>query len=556
MIGQVLTIVFELAGALAMFMFGLELSSNGIQRAAGNKLQKAVNLMTRNTLVATLTGMTVTILIQSSSATSVMMVSFVNAGLLSLEQSVGVMLGSNIGTTLTGWLVAAAGIKKFSVVALAVPIFGVGFFVSLIKKRDYFKSYGEALMGFALIFLGLEFMAEAIPNPSAEVLSALKELEGRGWLAVLAGIGAGCVFTILINASSATIAITIGLAMKGIIGYDMAAAIVLGANIGTTFDSFLVSIRANTAARRSAWGNILFNIGGTLLIAAIFRPFGRMVDFLVPGAFTPASAGTHIAMYHTIFNVATSVLLLPFARPYARMLEALIPEKPAEAVERARKAYAVGELLSSPELNLVHARKEIADMAGVARSMFSRFRAGLKEKPADLAAEVEWFKAEEELADRMQEELSRFLLEVARQDIGERTQSNIHSMLRVVDDLENITDSATSLAFLLEKSARKGLVLDQEELDALAPYTLIADEFLRFVEERAGSPIDAEALALAARLEEKLDEFRAALKKKARKKIKAGADVKTELLFIDMVRHIEKIGDFAYSLAEALREMR
>jgi len=275
MAGTIIRMIFEMAGALALFMFGMQLSSDGIQRAAGDKLQRTVNFMTKNTVMATITGMIITILIQSSSATSVMMVSFVNAGLLNLVQSIGVMLGSNIGTTLTGWLVAVAGLKKFSVVSLAIPIFGIGFFMSLAKKRGtVFTSTGEALMGFSLLFLGLEFMANAIPNPSNDLILKLQAFEGKGWIAILAGIGIGCVFTMLINASSATIAITIGFAMKGIISYDTAAAIVLGANVGTTFDSFLASIGTNTAAKRSAWGNIIFNIAGALIIALLFRPFG------------------------------------------------------------------------------------------------------------------------------------------------------------------------------------------------------------------------------------------------------------------------------------------
>lgn len=549
--------IFELLGALAMFMFGMQRASDGIQRAAGDRLQGAVNLMTRNTVSAAVTGMAVTILIQSSSATSVMMVTFVNAGLLSLGQSIGVMLGSNIGTTLTGWLVAAAGIKKFSIVTLAVPIFGVGFFMSLMKKRNNtLASYGEALMGFALLFLGLELMADAIPNPSGDLLLKLKVFEGRGWLAIAAGIGVGCVFTMLINASSATIAITIGMAAKDIIGYDLAAAIVLGANIGTTFDSFIASLGTNVAAKRSAWGNIIFNVAGAAIIAILFRPFGAFVEWLVPGAYSAASAGVHIAMYHTIFNVVTSLALLPFAGPYARFLSWIIPEKPGAVGEHVKIQYVTGPVMDSPELNLVYARKEISDMAMDARTMFSRFRDDIKTEPADMEAEVAWFKRYEEHADEMQEELSRFLLSITSQNVSQKTEDNIHEMLRVVDALEAITDSCMTLAHLLEKRKNKNLTIDDSEIDVILPASLIADEFLHFLSERGVNPIGETDLALAAEFEIKLDDFRRAMKKKAKKRLKAGAEVKTELLFIDMVRHIEKIGDYAFDVASALRAMR
>ncbi|MBL8967608.1 MAG: Na/Pi cotransporter family protein [Spirochaetaceae bacterium] len=557
MVGEIIRICLELAGALALFMYGMQLTSDGIQRAAGDRLQRTVNFMTKNRFMSVFTGVLVTILIQSSSATTVMVVSFVNAGLLSLVQSIGVIMGANIGTTLTGWIVAAVGVKKFSIVALAVPIFGLGFFMSLMKKRGTtFTSYGVGLMGFALIFLGLEFLAKAIPDPTGDALLFLQSFSDKGWIATLVCVLVGTVFTMLINASSATIAITIGLAAKGIIDFPMAAAITLGANIGTTFDSFLVSLGANTNAKRAAWAHILFNVFGTIWVVLFLDPILRLVDWVTPGEITATTAGAHIAMLHTLFNALNTVVLFPFVRQYAALVSWLIKEKPGEAEARKKLAYSAGPVLDIPELNLVNARKEIGSMAGVARTMFSRFRADVKEQPSDIAAEVEWFRDEETYADRMQEELTHFLLEVSRQSPAEKTQANIQHLLRVVDELENITDSCMSLALLLERCRNKGLVLDKEELEALAPYTLIADEFLRFVEENAAKPISEAELALAAEFEQKLDDFRSSLKKKARKRLKAGADVKTELLFIDLVRHVEKIGDYAFSISESLREMR
>ncbi|HRZ65948.1 MAG TPA: PhoU domain-containing protein, partial [Spirochaetia bacterium] len=203
-----------------------------------------------------------------------------------------------------------------------------------------------------------------------------------------------------------------------------------------------------------------------------------------------------------------------------------------------------------------HARKELGDMAAVARSMFSRFRGDLKACPDDLAAEVEWFRRYETYADEMQEELATFLLEITRQDVREKTQANIAQLLRVVDELENVTDSCMSLSLLLERCDKKGLSLEKAELEAMAPYTLLVEEFLRFVGDQVGGPMDEASLQLAAEFEDRVDAFRKELKKIARKRLKAGADVKTELVFIDMVRHIEKIGDYAYSIAEALREMK
>ncbi|HOX31870.1 MAG TPA: Na/Pi cotransporter family protein [Spirochaetales bacterium] len=556
---QLLAMVFELVGGLAMFMYGMELTSEGIQRAAGDRLQRVVNFMTMNRVVAVLTGALVTILIQSSSATSVMVVSFVNAGLLSLVQAIGVIMGANIGTTLTGWIIAAVGVQKFSIAAIAVPAFGIGFFMTVMKKRsDSFRSYGQALMGFAMIFLGLGFLSKAIPKPSGEFLYFLQNLSSRGFLSVIAAVLVGAVFTILVNASSATQAIVIALSAQGILDFRMAAAITLGANIGTTFDAFLASIspNANTNAKRSGWAHILFNVSGSLWVLLVFEPFLALVDLCVPGPITAASAGAHLAMFHTLFNTANTLVLLPFVRQYAALLERLFKERPEEAEARAKLSYLPIPLMDTPELSLLHARKELGDMAAVARSMFSRFRGDLKACPDDLAAEVEWFRRYETYADEMQEELATFLLEITRQDVREKTQANIAQLLRVVDELENVTDSCMSLSLLLERCDKKGLSLEKAELEAMAPYTLLVEEFLRFVGDQVGGPMDEASLQLAAEFEDRVDAFRKELKKIARKRLKAGADVKTELVFIDMVRHIEKIGDYAYSIAEALREMK
>jgi phosphate:Na+ symporter len=555
----IVRMLFELFGGLALFMYGMQLSSDGIQRAAGDRLQRAVNFMTKNRVMAVLTGAVLTILIQSSSATSVMVVSFVNAGLLSLVQAIGVIMGANIGTTLTGWIIAAAGVKSFNIEALALPVFGLGFFMSLMKKKgSSFVSAGESLMGFAMIFLGLSFIASGIPKPSGEVLAFLRGFSDKGFLAVIVCVLVGTVFTILINASSATLAIVIALASEGVIDFRMAAAITLGANIGTTFDAFLASISANasTNAKRAGWAHILFNVFGTVWVVAIFDPFLRLVDWLTPGPINQATMGAHIAMLHTVFNTANTLVLLPLTNQYAALLERLFKDKPLPEGAPPRLAYIAGPIMDSPELNLLHARKEISDMAGIARNMFERFRKDLREVPADMEAEIEWFKGFETYADGMQEELSRFLLEVTSQNVNSKTQGNIQQMLHVVEDLESITDACMSLAYLLERRSTKRLALDQGEIEGLVPANEAASAFLSFVAEKVNKPIGEEELAVAADFEEKLDSFRSELKKMARKRLKAGADVKTELLFIDMVRHIEKIGDYGYSIAQSLREMR
>jgi len=554
---QFLTIILGLFGGLALFMYGMQLASEGIQRAAGDRLQKAVNFMTSNRIFAVVTGSVLTVAIQSSSATSIMVVSFVNAGLLNLVQSIGVLMGANIGTTLTGWIIAAVGVGKFHISALALPIFGLGYFMSIMKKRgDSFRSYGVGLMGFAMIFLGLDFIASSIPNPSGDALLFLERVSNMGFLSVIIAVLVGTVFTVLINASSATMAIVIPMAAQGIIDFRMAAAITLGANIGTTFDAFLAYFGSNVHGKRAAWAHISFNIIGTVWVILVFDPFLRLVDLMVPGAISEANVGAHIAMLHTAFNLVNTVVLLPFIGRYASILERIFKDEAPTDAARIKPSYQIGPLLASPDLSIVYVRKEIADMAGVARSMFSRFRTDLVSCPEDVAAELDWFSRYETYADEMKEKLSHYLLEVAGEQIPERTQEKIGRLLGEIGDLENVTDACLSLSLVIERCKRKSLAFGKKEIESLEPYALLAEDFLRFVEKNAAAPIDDAQLAQAREFEDSIDGMRNALRKMARKRIKGGSDPKVELLFIDVVRIVEKIGDYAYSISQALREMR
>lgn len=560
-----------LIGGLALFMYGMERSSESIQRAAGERLQSALNMMTKNSIVGVLTGAIVTILVQSSSATTVMLITFVNAGLLSLTQAIGVIMGANIGTTLTGWIIAAVGIAKFSIISLAVPLFGIGFFMSIAKRKsDSFRSYGNAIMGLAFIFLGLDFIERAIPTPSASALLFLQNFSKLGYGAILISVLVGTVFTMLVNASSATLAIVIAMASQGIIDFNIAAALTLGANIGTTLDAFLASISTgtNTNARRAAWAHILFNVLGTVWVVILFKPFISLVDWVVPSPIEPKSIGVHIAMLHTLFNTLNTLLLLPFVRQYASFLERIIKEKPGEA--ELRTFYLPKTLMATPELSLIRARKEISEMVVLARTMFDRSRSLFTEKltneskaspdtantaSIDMDAEIEWFIAKENYADSMHEGLTKYLLSITSMDLSERTRERVNIKLRIVSELENMTDECLSIAFIIKKKHDKKLEFDPESVAALDPFGELVDEFLDFIAERLNVGINQEELKIASEMEDRIDDYKRRLKKTARYRLDRGADVRAELLYIDLIRHIEKIGDCAYAIAEELRNL-
>ena len=304
--------------------------SDGIQKSAGKSLHKVLGLITSNRFFAVLTGMFITMIIQSSGATTVMVVSFVNAGLMTLAQSVGVIFGANIGTTITAWIVTLFGFS-FSISSLAIPIFGIGYlciFIKKIKKLNL-TNMGEVLMGFALLFLGLDLLKNAIPGINAENAGFLVTLNNGSFLSLLAGIGISALFTMLLHSSSAVTAIVITMATQGLLSWEFSAALVLGSNIGSTIDAVMAAIGTKVNARRTALVHVLFNVSGTILAIVFLNPLLDFVDFIIPGD-VMSNIAVHIAMLHTIFNTACTILFIPFVNQIAALAERIIKPKKAK----------------------------------------------------------------------------------------------------------------------------------------------------------------------------------------------------------------------------------
>jgi phosphate:Na+ symporter len=563
-------ILFRIIGGLCLFLYGMKVMSDGIQHAAGDRLHRFLNLMTKNRFVGIFTGMVVTALVQSSSAVSVMVVTFVNAGLLSLTQSIGVIMGANIGTTTTAWIVSLVGLE-LDISALALPAVGIGFFMQVFKWKH--RDLGEAFMGFGFIFLGLRFLTDAMPSLDPGHMDFIRRFSDLGFLSILIGLGLGTAATLLMHSSAATITLTIAMAMgarsaggtfsPGMIGLETAAAMILGANIGTTIDAIMAAIGAKTAARRTALVHVLFNVVGSMVAVIFIGPLLALVDILSGG---PEAGGiaTRLAMFHTIFNVMGTLMFLPFIPQFAAVVSFLIKDK--EEVPADKKTYHLqyvsGTLQNTPELNIVRAEKEIRDMAGLASSMFANISGALQDLPQKENKEqaVDLLVAEmgdkEEFADEMRVELTRFLIECRRPQLSGQSERKIYQLLRIISDLEDMTDDCYSAALLLDRSVKKKLYFKGKEMEALAPYTRLVEDFLTFVREHLGRTITEEQEAYAAELENSIDKSRDRLRKMGRKQIEAGADVKAELLFIDVVRRIEKVGDYCYNIARALRHNR
>jgi phosphate:Na+ symporter len=552
--------VFSIAGGLCLFLYGMKVMSDGIQQAAGERLQRVLGFMTRNRFVGVLTGFAVTAIIQSSSAVTVMVVSFVNAGLLTLTQSIGVIMGANIGTTITAWIVSLVGFS-LDISAVALPAVGIGFVMRIVKWKH--RDLGEVILGFGFLFMGLDFLTRSMPSLGDSV-GIIARASNLGFLSVLIGAGAGLLMTLITHSSSASTAIMLTMAFNGLVDYRMAAAMILGANIGTTIDAALASIGTRTAAKQAALVHVLFNVIGTVWALPLLGPLLVLVELVTPGTVVPGMVRnpmipTHLAMFHTVFNVVNTLLFFPFVKPFAALVSMIVKDdKPAPAPRHYRLVNRAASIQDTPELGIVRAEKEIRDMVGIVSSMYVRFSGVLKtlretggrEKAvAELVTEM---REREEYIDEMREALTSFLIECTRERLNPRSEHRVSQLLRIIGDLEDMSDDCYSVSLLIERSVKKDHIFREKEMGALVPYVGLVEEFLSLLGEQLGRPPSRERLEYARDLEEKIDSSRNRLRKLGRKRIEAGVNVKTELLFIDLVRRIEKIGDYCFDIAAAL----
>lgn len=551
--------IFEVIGSLGLFLYGMRTMSDGIQKAAGDKLQAILKFMTGNRFAGVATGFGMTAIIQSSSATTVMVVSFVNAGLLSLGQAIGVIMGANIGTTVTGWIVAIFGFK-FNISAIALPAIGVGLPL-IFWKRINKSEWGETLVGFGLLFLGLSFLKASVPEIDAhpESLKFVTHLTDYGIFSRFLFIIIGTGLTVILQSSSASMAITLTMAFSGWIDFPNAAAMVLGENIGTTITAMIASIGTDVHARRAATAHMMFNIIGIIWLQFLFFPIISLVDTLVPGSMDSQSGITaHLAMFHTTFNVINTLVFISFVNWLERIVKFMVPLPPADKAQphEYKLDYITYSMQDTPELNMLTAKSEIYKMAEITQKMFDSFVYVFKHPDKKLKNEVEDLAAKEELTDRMQEELSGFLAHLSMENLKTRSAENVNHLMRIVHELESIGDSCFNLLILSKRRYDKELIIPESGLEALRPYLDTVQDYLGFIIKHMNQHLSSEEMKQAIASEEEVDRYRNTLHKAARKRIKAGSDVKAELLYMDMVRHIEKIGDHLLNIAQALRAIQ
>ena len=539
--------ILELIGSLGFLLYGMKLMSDGIQQSAGEKLQRALSVLTGNRFMSLITGLIVTMIIQSSGATTVMVVTFVNAGLMTLTQSVGVIFGANIGTTITAWIVAIFGFN-FKISAFAIPLFGLGYFISILKKGAY-KNWASAIMGFGLLFFGLSGLSDVF---TPEQLGWLFKIQGSGPLAILTGFIIGILITALLHSSSAFSAIVITMAFNGLINWEMAAAMTLGSNVGSTIDAILASLGANADARRSALIHVMFNVFGTVLALIFFHPFLDLVMMLTPGG-QHSNIAIRISMLHTVFKTLSTLILLPLQNPLVLLTKKIIKDDP-ETTSNVYKLEFTGLLAKdSVAAHIIQAEKAIADMTDVVTDMFDKIQIGVTKRNNDFIEKYgEASELAEDYADQMHEQITHYLIKCESLQVTEKQLNHISNMIQIVDELENMSDSCYGTIMLIKRSIEKKMKFQTEDMERLLPYIELARQFLQFIRININKQLTPEKLELARELEDGIDAFRKDLKKVARKRLEGGADVKSELLYIDIVRTIEHIGDNCFNISEIL----
>lgn len=539
--------LLELIGSLGFLLYGMKLMSDGVQKSAGEKLQRALSVLTGNRFISLLTGLVVTMIIQSSGATTVMVVTFVNAGLMSLAQSVGVIFGANIGTTITAWIVSIFGFN-FNISAFAIPVFGIGYFVSLLKKGIY-KNWAEAIMGFGMLFLGLSGLS-AVFTP--DQLGWLFKIQGDGAFAILAGFFIGIVITALLHSSSAFSAIVITMAFNGLINWELAAAMTLGSNIGSTIDAILAAMGTSADAKRSALIHVMFNVFGTILALIFFHPFLNLVMMLTPGG-AHSNIAIRISMLHTVFKTLSTVIFLPLQNPIIALSKRIIKDDSKDKSNVYKLEFTELMAKDSVTTHIIQAEKAIADMTDVVTDMFDKIQIGVTKRNSQFIEDYqEASSLQEDYVDQMHEQITHYLVRCQRLQATDKQLNHISNMIQIVDELENMSDSCCGTIMLIIRSIEKKMKFQQEDMERLLPYIELARQFLQFIRININKQLTPEKLELASELENGIDDFRKDLKKVARKRLESGADVKSELLYIDIVRTIEHIGDNCFNISETL----
>ena len=565
--------IFTLLGALGMFLYGMNLMSSGLQKAAGDKLRGLLSSMTSSPFKGVLTGLGVTTVIQSSSATTVMVVSFVNAGLLTLTQAIGVIMGANIGTTVTAWMVSWLGFKA-DISLLAVPLMLLGFLFSNSKKNQR-QNVGELIVGFCLLFLGLSFMKESVPDlrETPQVLEFVKEWSGHGFGSVLIFLAFGTVLTLVLQSSSATMAITLIMLSMGWIPFQMACAMVLGENIGTTITANIAASIGNTQAKRAAMSHTIFNVFGVIWALLFFKPFLGLVGKIIElfGLPNPASEGFAVvspdsptstaalyglSMLHTLFNTINTLILIWFTKLIERAVMWIIKTPKNQEKEVFRLKYISAGPLATPELASEQALEEIIHFAEISKNGLGYAKEAIAESSTDnfdqLRAKLVKY---EEISDRIEYEIATFLNAVSEGDISEETSRKIKAMYKIIGEMESLGDSGETISRILSRKNIHKREFDQNALkNIMGMVDLVNGAYDSMISNlEAANHGTLTDILNAYNAEDRINNMRNYLRDAEIEGIETGRNnYLSSVYYMDIVNELEKMGDFIINISQDL----
>jgi len=545
--------VFGLVGGLGLFLFGMKLMSEGLRAIAGQKLKSILESMTKKAIVAFLIGAGVTALVQSSSATTVMVIGFANAGLLTLKQAISVIVGTNVGTTATAWLVSISGFGALKITAYALPAIGLGFLMNVTGRSRKMKNLGEIFLGFGILFVGIGFMKDGFdPLKESEGIQRLfVALGDKPFLAILAG----AVVTMLLQSSSAAIAIVQLLAVGGAFGTDWDVALnvaipfVLGSNIGTTITAQLAALQTNLNARRAAWAHTFFNIGGAAIAYPFvhFGLFGALVALVTPWTLKPSTIAMSIAVAHTVFNVVNSAIFLPLTGPLAQLVVRLVPEKAKDAA--MRPVVLEKHLLDTPEIALEQAKREMVRMAKTAKRGLRLSVAGImSSSPRKLKSVREI----EDFTDVFQLEITSYLSLLSSRHLSDAVSVELPVLLHAVNDLERIGDLSVNIVEIAERKIDQKLVFSDSALKEAGQLKQEVEQMFDRIIVSLESE-DMEAANAALDNERRLNAMQVEFRRSHVERMRDGlCSPEGGLIFIDLVDNVEKIGDHLTNIGQAV----
>ena len=576
--------VLSVLGGLAMFLYGMALMSEGLQKSAGDRLRAFMASMTSNAFKRVLTGTAVTALVQSSSATTIMVVSFVNAGLLTLGNAIGVIMGANIGTTLTAWITSLG--FSVNIALFAVPMMGLGFVFHSSKKASL-KNLGQFLMGFAIMYVGLTFMKDCsnavLGDYQDGMMNFFGSINGFGFGSVLLFLVAGAVLTIVLQASSATMAITMLLAASGLIDFKLAVAMVLGENIGTTITANIAAAVANTSAKRAARAHTIFNIVGVIWVLCVFGPIVKLICVimealgfcnpteashqlaLIAGGEVAADSGMiemyknsllyGIAMLHTLFNITNTFVLIWFTPLIEKAVVWLVKEPKGET-EVFRLKYISGGPLSTAELSIAEAQQEILHFAEICRNGFGYIREAVNEQnPDKFDALNEKLIKYEEITDRIEFEIATYLNEVSKNEISEEAADEIKAMYKIIGEMESLGDSGEAIGRILKRKNAHNKVFDQSILDRLNKMMDLVQKSYDVMIENLKNKKELTDISNAENCEYNINECRNHLREEHIVNIESNSyNYLTGVYYMDVLSELEKIGDFMINISQAARQ--